>query len=516
MRVKSLGIVIILNISLMLFVTVIQEYISLSERFQQLESNIQVSLDTAIKTAVGSEELFTDTSQWDFKALSTESSVLSVGQTGDTGMPFFFKRDCDFGKVNAYVLSMYYSKNGCLPESKREYKVYLGQLTGHGAFEKKTENLTDAIYSYLYVKGGVAKKHDIKTQVYGLKPNKDLQNFYDSVGADLTAKTYVRCKTSSDPYRFKVKTDDFPILWNMGLNFKGGSSKANLRSDYSSVDLAYSGSTVTTNNWGVVKHVGKRISESNTVTKSVYYLTPSSLGVTYVPPTVLRTSFIANLDTLVRLQKASGGTLGYDDRVKYKATMNSASGCVPTSVYVHGVPQNHICLTTNAKSNIVNDGSIEYDLSSAQIKIDYSTIDFYQNSPISSVNRSKSLMAGRLFGFNFDVYPSYKTTDWLRDDTLGRLKYNDTRRNTKDLFDESLDGKRVVARVTCKIKIHAMYESSILQWLCWLDHNKYSVATDEHFDVKLYDPTTNSGKHGFIRNSDGLWYTYTTYYMTTR
>ena len=499
----------------MLFITVIQEYISLSERFQQLESNIQVSLDTAIKTAVGSEELFTDTSKWNFSTLK-DSSILSVGKTGDTGMLYYFKDDYTFRKVNAYVLAMYYSQEGQFPHRVDFYKNYLSQLTGNASVDTETSNLTDAIYSYLYVKGGVAKRNDIKNQVYGLRPNDDLQLFYDTIGADLTSRTYARFMTNKSPYRFKMDTYEFPILWNMGLDFKGGSKKSSLANAYPDVDLAYSGSKIATNNWGVVKHVGKRISASNTVTKRVYYLTPSSLGVTYIPPTVLRTSFVANLDTLIRLQKISGGALTQDKSSKdYRDTMDEASGCVPTSVYLSSkTPLHHVVRSGGyADELIVNDGNIEYDLGTAQVKVDYSTVDFYDVSSSAYDNYTKSLLAGRLYGFNFSSDPSAKTTQEWRNSTLASLKENDTRKNTRDLFDESLDGKRVVARVTCKIKIHAVYNSSILQWLCYMD---YSSGSDEHYDVKLYDPSTNSGKHGFIRNSDGLWYTYTTYYMTTR
>ena len=83
-----------------------------------------------------------------------------------------------------------------------------------------------------------------------------------------------------------------------------------------------------------------------------------------------------------------------------------------------------------------------------------------------------------------------------------RLKATDTSKRS------NVSGKRIVAKVTVKMKVHIPYESSVLTWLV----SKYSTKPTDHFDVKLWNPNSKS----IVREHDGLWYQYSTYTAISR
>lgn len=74
MRWKTLLVPIVLNIFLLLSVELLSEYLDLHQRFATIEDTVQEALDSAISSAVGSEELFTSKYQEDISSYGVASS----------------------------------------------------------------------------------------------------------------------------------------------------------------------------------------------------------------------------------------------------------------------------------------------------------------------------------------------------------------------------------------------------------------------------------------------------------
>ena len=89
-------------------------------------------------------------------------------------------------------------------------------------------------------------------------------------------------------------------------------------------------------------------------------------------------------------------------------------------------------------------------------------------------------------------------------------------------------GNRIVAKVTVKLKVHILYQSSILQWISykdWLANNSGSDKSEWHASIKEINPST-----GLIKNrvpftgeistladkDDGTWFQTSTYFAVTR
>ena len=117
-----------------------------------------------------------------------------------------------------------------------------------------------------------------------------------------------------------------------------------------------------------------------------------------------------NVSAVVELSTSFNGST--------KATVESASGCVDTDVYVYGAngngdiqygilntvngadnhskhirgSDNHINHKSGADELIVNDGTTEYDLNSLKVKVDYLLVDFAQPSSARLASRLNGLL----------------------------------------------------------------------------------------------------------------------------
>lgn len=509
MRVKSLLIVIVLNVFFMLISSVMLEYVNLAERFTNLENTFQVALDSAIGVATGSEEMFSDQFQ------RSLSSFASNGDNSVTYSTTLLWRNNKFHQLNSYALSYYYYLNGKLPNNASD-------LDNIGI---KADNQLRFYYEWLYDETGSdydsgelywANRNNTLLDTYsneGARPtyfknnNRNFYDYYNKVGYMQRTAGYVKQK-QEDSYSLEMET--FPTLLNMGFAWM-----ETYRQDGSKLPVSWTSndSDVTTDNFTSSVHYGKSY---RGIKNTQYFLTPMALGVTYVPVEVLKPTMLANLETLVRLSRISGGTDFDITKVDVVKTLNDADKCVTTQVWQDpNKPKLH---DKQSGENIITDGYIEYDLNSLQVKVDYFYVDF------GSSNKSRnSILISKLNGCisyaedkRYDVPTVDRTNESdnrqekLRARTLDKFLEQDSAKKVTDstwvsTYDSVRHG-RIVARISAKVKIHVPYQSSIMQWMCERSGNP------GHYDIKLFDPAT--GK--VINDSDGLWYQYTTYYMQSR
>ena len=508
MKWKSMFILIVLNIFVMLLVTVTVEYVNLADRFITVEDTVQEALDSAVSTSTRSEEFFTEKVQAQMQSYGiTSKKTTSYAET-----TLWLRGSEQFLTGNTYVLARYYERFGHFPSTLGEYQDF------NTDFTDSVFGQAGAVYKWLY--GNIASDYTnsaltswanrstsrikeytsfstsggrdaITRDVIGeTDASQNFKAFYQNVGKCQQTVGYLKHKDGSTSYKLGLET--YPVLANMGFTYM---------QDYNKTS-----STVTSDNFTSTYHVGKA---TNGQKKTVYFLTPTSLGVTYVPTEVLKPTFLANLDTLVRLRMlGSDPTTTSNDDVK--ATMKQANNCVATNVYNSG--SNAVHTPSSSAETIVSDGDVEFDLSTAKVKVDY----FYVNFGDTALRTRTETIASKINGA-VQVYNHGHATlneNDSRERTLNSLinKDNDTSRLVKNFGGQSLKAQydnvrngRIVARVSVKIKCHVPYKSSILQWMAQKTGTK-------HFDIKSYDPE----HFGVVGGSDGLWFKYTTYYCTSR
>lgn len=504
MKWKSMFILIVLNIFVMLLVTVTAEYVNLGDRFVTVEDTVQEALDSAISTSTRSEEFFTEKVQAEMQSYGiTSGKTTSYAET-----TLWLRGSEQFLTGNTYVLAKYYEENGRFPNTLGEYQTFNTQFTD------SVFGQAGAVYKWLY--GNIdsdytnsnltcwANRSTSRLKEYNSYSSsggrdatpsggQNFKAFYQSVGKYQQTVGYLKHRVG-DTSQYKLGLETYPVLANMGFEYMQNYNKTT--------------SNVTSDNFTSTYHVGKA---TNGQKKTVYFLTPTSLGVTYIPTEVLKPTFLANLDTLVRLRM-----LGSDPTTTassdIKATMKQANTCAATNVY--SVGSNHITHTPSSTSeNIVSDGDVEFDLSTAKVKVDYFYINFGDTSLRTRTETIVSKINGAVQSYNSSGSPTLNEKD-SRKQTLNSFinQTNDTSRlvqnfggqSLKDNYENVRNG-RIVARVSVKIKCHVPYKSSILQWMA-------QKTGTNHFDIKSYDPEHLEA----IDGSDGLWFKYTTYYCTSR
>lgn len=508
MKWKSMFIFIVLNIFVTLLVTVMLEYVNLADRFITIEDTVQEALDSAINTSTRSEEFFTEKVQGEMQSYGiTSNKTTSYAET-----TLWLRGSKQFLTGNTYVLAKYYDENGKFPNTIGEYQTFNTQ------FEDPVFGQAGAVYKWLY--GNIASDYTnsalaswanrsasrykeyssfstsgdrdaLSSGVAGkVSASQNFKAFYENVGKCQETVGYLKHKDGAKSYKLGLET--YPVLANMGFAYMQSYNKTD--------------SNITSDNFTSTYHVGK---STNGQKKTVYFLTPTSLGVTYVPTEVLKPTFLANLDTLVRLRMlGSDPTTTSNDNIK--ATMKQANNCVATNVYNSG--SNAVHTPSSSAETIVSDGDVEFDLSTAKVKVDY----FYVNFGDTALRTRTETIASKINGA-VQVYSDGHATlneNDSRERTLNSLinKDNDTSRLVENFGGQSLKAQydnvrngRIVARVSVKIKCHVPYKSSILQWMAQKTGTK-------HFDIKSYDPQ----HYGVVEDSDGLWFKYTTYYCTSR
>lgn len=474
-------IVIVLNIFLMLVVSVMLEYNNLSERHQQLENNISTSFRMALDGSIASEELFSG----EYQSGISSYGIAYSDSASLTNSSVTLYRDGTWYTGNTYVIAKFYEDYGRFPNTEIEYTSYAFSFGTKAIYEWMFGNIGQS-----YTNSSLSwanKSTSVANSLSGLStsrtPTSTFANYYKSIGNKIKTKGNVKIKSGSSD--FTVGQAEYSLLDNMGLDFSSVYS-----SSYTSVNSSYM-----TDNFCMSGHIGKSVVSGGS---TQYYLTPFSLGVTYVPVEVLKPTFLANLDTLVRLQKIGGGNIEQMSEAAIFASFDGADGCVPTSVYENSTTStNHI----SSSSSIINDGLVEYDLDTVSVKVDYFVVDFYDEANKDIVSE----ILGSLGGFNFDGSHIGLSQQEILKSTVNSLKASDTGKYGINY----VNGNRVVAKATVRMKCYIPYQSSIMQWLCRRD---WDGTSDNHYSIRMWEPSSGE----VVRSEDGVWFQYSTYVGISR
>ena len=518
MRVKSMLILIIVNIAVMFLVSILYEYVDLTERFVALEDTISESLEASIGLSTNSEEFFGE-SYADSRLTSMATDKDSVNLNATLS---YWSSDGGWQYVNLYNL--------CKWSYERGYKV---PKTASDAAEANlgmssisTDNQTANVFAWLY--GGIeneynntslnwANTNNTRKEEYSEAKNdfeikintayrdrntinSNFSNFYNNIGKYQKTVGYLKVKNGTG---YDLKPVTYPVLANMGLDFNTPVDSKNFNS---------LSSTYMHDNFSSSYKIGKTSGDRY----SIYFLTPNSLGVTYIPMEVLKPSFKITLVNMIRLNKLSGGS----GDINATDLLKSAEGCIETNVYANS-GNNHITHKVKSGEEIYNDGYVEYDLNSVQMKVDYFLVDFSKDTNaqatiLTRLQGCETLAFTKGYIGNTVHHKSAEQSQLeTRKKSLSSYLNRDSALNSTDTEYveqyKKVSEKRIVARVSVKLKVHVPYTSPVMQWLCQNFGNVGSSGTG-HFSIKQWDVSTSHGNG----NSDDLWFTYTTYYMTSR
>ena len=461
----------VVNIFLLLLISLLMEYGDLRSRFQSLQNTISNATDSAIRTSTTSEELFT----YKYKYANTSSSGVTDGVKTSGSQLKILGSGNTWISGNTYVMSMFYEKYGRFPKTQYEYDSYA------------TDKYDTTIYEWLYGKIGseyrtskyswanrMSRAYNNLSLWTGIgtdrTPTSKFLDFYNSIGYLVDSTTLVKVKNGSSYYtQYRV----VPTLSLMGLNLSSYNSNLNITSDYLSGSI----------------HFGKA---SNGVANTSYYFTPYSLGITYIPTEVLKPSVLSHIEQLVRYGRLRE-QLKEDD---YSNDFSGSTGCIETSIY-----QGSNTYTSHLSSNssIINDGEVEYDLSSLKVKVDYMRVFYYDYNNYLLVNKIEGSTS------QYDSNGKLNITYDTRLNTLpARLSSSDTSKEQSGIRKSY----RIVAKVSVKLKVHIPYKSPILQWFRYLTDKDGT----NHYDIRLWDEQAEN----IDVTSDGVWFTYSTYYGITR
>lgn len=554
MRVKSLFIVIVLNIFLTLFASLMLEYVSLSERISSLEQTVQVSLDGALSAATGSEEMFSEKFQTMMSSFATGAN--KTGAVNPTVYTTSLLYDGGkFYQVNTYALAKYYEDTGKMPTGSALSDL---SQTAFGS-NVASGDYTRAIFEWLYGKTGSDWTNDnlewangnnsfwgyttespydangISKRPSGWyvegKASGDFVEYVQKVGLMQTTAGYLKGKsTDFQNAGFALSIHKYPTLLNMGLDFSNLSCQISSKAEANSGTWNSVTSDYTIDNFSTSVKLAKSYL-SNNITK--YYLTPASLGVTYVPVAVLKPAFLANLDTTVRLnslasgaaQVSGGSYTAHNDTATLGsiADLDRASQCMGTSVYTFGgggaTDSDGSALHTKySGEDIVQDGNVEYDKDSVKVKVDYFYVDFSQDTADNKIiiQNLNGLVGGENVGADqsslaqdtLDAFQTEDSATQINDDQLKNL--------LSAASSSGVGGERIVARVSVRLRVHIPYKSSILQWMDYRFHAA-GATTGWHAGIKNCTyASPNMNGDGISVNEDGVWYQYTTFFMQSR
>lgn len=483
---KNILTILLLNIFLVCIISMWNEYDSMQERIQGIDNIVDLAVDTAITSSMASEELFSS----DYASYAISSYGQSrTGRGALSGSVIKVFRNGEWITGNTYIMSMYYEDNGNFPTSQTAYNQYANGVDSVEIYEWLFGDAGSDYYDSSLTWANTSSSAIRVTSSRTVRPQ--FLEFYNEIGNQLAVSYMI--KERNDAIDSFVIDYDYvvPKLTLMGLQLN----------QYNEVT-----SPITADNFTSSVHTGKD--------NSNYFLTPYSLGVTYIPVEVLKPTILSHLEQMIRYSKCritpeDGGSvnamqLAYAsadgctaEYYKYNAGYQGFDYYADESGNVGNIPVQHNTTGTptyiEGETNILNDGLVEYDMSSLQVKVDYFVLDFYDNANWKIVNAIEGATPYR--------------ADLLQ--TLPeRLEATNTGVSDRNGVTVAIDGNRIVARVTVRLKIHIPYESAILQWFSQHTSND----SNEHLDIKLWDDQLGN----FISDYDGLWYQYTTYTAITR
>ena len=511
MKWKNVFFIVVLDVFIMLMINVMHEYNNLSQRMQEAVDNITLAFDTAIDSATATEELFSvnDTSVLSsyISSVSGNANAQSRRNSADQVEASTLVWDgTSWYRGNNYILSYMYWSLGRFP-TRAEYEIEKdkwnmpkvwcwlygqaktgttgGYIAGWGTANHTGLGSAYTNYTVLcrnrstrqsYM--NIANSLPSMTGNSSRLPSADFADFFYNVGYKMQSTYTFKNRSANNFILVQLKT---PVLLKMGLVFN--------RQGYDAFTDSNNAIYVNDDMISTVKFGKKRVQggtlSSRVYDQSVYFYSPYSLGVSYVPVSVLKPMFLYHLDSIVRLGVATeAGKV--DSNKKTTVDFNQIDGCLPVSVFAGSnlVQQEHI----NNGSKIINDGQVEYDLSSAKVRVDYYYVDAYSKSNYKLMNELYGAVSG---GKLIDI------SDLIKKHETGGSLGND------------VDGNIIVAKCTVRIKLHITYESSILQWLSYRD---YKGSGENHYDIKLYNPNID----GVYKDASGVWFEYSKYYAYLR
>lgn len=565
---------IVLNIFLMLFSSVMFEYIDLEKRMNNITTVINEAGEAATNVSTASEELFSASylkHETSYGVTTAHCPIHKNKYTKVATNILLFDNAGNAHQVSTYALAYYYCCTGQIPETQAEF---------NDVYAIAREMTTEDVYEFLYGESGTEfdklawanknnsvflhtekeEKGDIgrfmntdsinaARSLGGLslkdeynKDMNDFQSYVEAVYDAIYTSGYIKKKSNDYNSNYTLTNYSYPVLMNMGLKTRSANLSSTPILFYENTgvlstptrkwnDMLDKASNETNDyfsgsfHWGKTRQFGAGQTSSKsgvTGNYSKYFLTPNTLGVTYVPLSVVKPNFIGLLKTKVQLNKVSGGDGIQKGEIQKIVT--ESIGCIDTDVYdkTQGVVANesekhHVSST----ENIINDGDIEYDLNSVRVKVEYFDCDFYNDNEINQVvSRIEGAVPnwknseGSNYGKSTGLFLSQNEN---LHEIINRLKATDTRSNI--VYDKDGNdgrGKRLVAKVTFRIKVHIPYHSSILQLMCHKDKNS------AHYDIRRFIPNSNdvvredpNANHADMEKS-GVWYQYTTYYSVTR
>lgn len=470
MKARNLLWISVVNIFLLLLVSVIMEYSDLNSRFKQLQNTFSTAVETSIRASTASEELFSEK----FAATTSSFGTNSSGDLLSGGIRVLSSNGGSWVSGSNYVMSYFYHEHNRFPKTQHEYNAFKNTVTDTTIYSWLFGNVGSVYNKYAWANSRTKLWNSIRWNGISTdrQPTANFKQFYDNIGKYITTDAYVKSQVAGGS--FKIETKTIPTLTQMGLQL-----------DESWNGNASGGSSYTNDYLSSVIHFGKAY---NGIADTSYFLTPYSLGVTYVPVEVFKPVFLSHLEQLVRFNKVKHTVTSDGDLTDFR----SANGCISTEVYNGSTNEVH---TDVASTNIINDGKIEYDLSTAKVKVDYFLVDFYNNSNYLIVNRIEGSTS------------QYSASGGLSVDSSNLLTNLPSRLRDKDT-STAKNGNRIVAKVSVKMKVHIPYKSSILQWFRHLNDTDGS----NHYDIRLWD----DGNDAVDFNSNGVWFYYTTYTAISR
>lgn len=417
MKLKHIYTIIILNTLALCLASILTEYNEMGEKTKELNATMQTAIESAIDVSMMSEDFFSDTVN---STLNSQAINDTNGNAQYSSIKLINTTTGAWQDFNLYDAVMYYQDH--------RYSKMNGNYF-YGLPMTNTSRSVSTVYNRLY--------GNVTTRV----PNGNLKAFYDDIGKDYKSKLYLKKDTYINPENgmesFDTVEEEVPVIDQMGLNFYD---------IYTSNGSAYSSENIDT-----VEKEGKNGKK--------YYLTPYSLGVTYIDKDVLKVAIISHLQQLMLYK--------YDNPMQGVGCLDSRHTTGKTTIDGHLLDE-----------TIINNGVFEIDLNSIDIDIQYKIFDFYDNANADIVNKIEGGIAGG------SIYDRPKS-----------LKDSDT--------NKEKNGDRIVAKIIVKMDTHIPYTSSILSYF------RFRAITGEenHLDVRNIND---------LSKTEGTEYTYVTYASVSR
>ncbi|MDR0917955.1 MAG: hypothetical protein LBM93_01690 [Oscillospiraceae bacterium] len=463
--------------------SIFEEYEKLDERMLSLHTTISTAIDTAVQNTMMSEEFF----------------------TGDT--------ENLLSSTNNHRNYISYYKNGYLIGSGKNIDVYSllytmtdGYSTPLDEFDFKYSDLPDSNFESFQGNDFMAETY---AAIYGGEfisdtglmnsgfisdsnrvPTKEFSDFYDSIGKSINKSTYL--VHYEDGYFKEIQRYRVPVLTQMGLDL-GDTGIFPLGNINEADNLYRNNDTV------AVTHRGKSLDMND---PKYYYLTPYSLGVTYLQPDVMKLLATINLSNTIRLNKVSGGVKGVN------TNFGVAEGCIPLTISDNHNAVFHEDTPTRA---ILNDGYIEYDMDSLETKIEYFAVNLYEKD--SSGNYVNADLLREIYGAvpdEIDVFPHNDQKKVIGDyftNAADGKDYIYVNADEKDLINgnktdiQNDAGTKIIAKITVNLDVCIPYTSPVMQMYI----NSHMRDTNGHFGLSADIDGDGTVEEGWLK------YTYVTY-----